>query len=133
MLRHAIFDRCTTAPILDGLIGTRCYPSRLPDGVTLPALTYDQISDDDFDYRAHGEAAKRAVARITFNCWGSSADEAAEVADALIAAWTGYRSPPDIGWAQIALRQDSFEESLGRNRTIVDVQVEYARTGILPV
>lgn len=129
-LRANIYNRCTTYSPLATLIGNRCYPIRLPDSVTLPAITYRQLSDDDYDYRAHGEGTDRTVGRVSFDCWGSSADESAEVADALIMAWTGYVLASDIGWSQIMLRLDEFEESLGRYRSVVDVQIEHARTTI---
>ena len=126
-LRENIFTACTGNAPLTALIGTRCYPIRLPEGVTLPALTYTQVSEDDNAARSHGDQAERAVARMSFDVWAETADDAAETADALVALWTGYTNGPDIGWAQIVLRQDRWETSLNRVRTIVDVQIEYAR------
>ena len=126
-LRRNVFLACTNDPTLGGLIADRCYPTRLPAGVSLPAISYRQISDDDTEWRAHGEATTRSIARVSFDCWADSSDETAEVADALIALWSGYQAPPDIGWGQIALRLDDFEESLGRHRTVVDVRIDYAR------
>ena len=127
-LRRNIYLNCTTNPAVSALIGDRIYFGRLPEGVVLPAVSFSQVTDTDAAYRAHGEAAERAVGQISFNCWAETADGAADLADALVAAWSGYKSPPDIGWAQIMVRIDNFESGLDRFRTIVDVQIDYLRT-----
>ena len=126
-LRESIFTRCTTEATLAALINTRCYPVLLPDGVDLPALSYRQISEDDSEYRTHGEATDRMVTRVSFDVWAETSDDAAELADALVAAWSGYQNMPDVGYGQIASRMDDFETGLNRFRTIVDVFIEHAR------
>lgn len=126
-LHRNVFIHTTTDPTLSTLIDTRCYLIRLPAGVTLPAISYYSLSDDDFDFRAHGEGTNRTITRVSFDCWAETADEAVELADALTVAWSGYRLPPDIGWAQIVLRLDAYEESLNRYRSTVDVRVEHSR------
>lgn len=126
-LRENVFSRCTTYASLVGLIGNRCYPGRLPEEVDLPALTYSQVSEDDNSYRSHGESTPRSVARITFDCWAETSDDAAEVADALVSAWDGHTSNPDIGWSRVMLRLDNYEAALNRFRTVVDVLIDYAR------
>lgn len=126
-LRENIFIRCTTYVPLAALIDNRCYPVRLPADVELPAISYAQISDVDDDWRSHGESTPRSVARVSFDCWGESSNATAEVADGLVEAWSGYSLAEDIGWAQIAMRQDNYETSLNRYRTIVDILIEYRR------
>ena len=126
-LHRNVYINTTTNPTLNGLIGDRCYPIRLPNRATLPAVTYAKISDDDAEFRAHGEATERTVSRVTFNVWADTPDEATTVAEALVAAWSGYRLPPDIGWAQLALYIEAYEESLNRFRSTVDVRIEHAR------
>lgn len=127
-LHREVYNRCTTYPPLAALISDRCYPIRLPQAATIPAVTFSQISEDDYDYRAHGEATPRAVGRVTFDCWGETADDSIAVADALVNAWSGYQALPGIGWGQIVLRQDNYEEGMGRYRTIVDVHIEYEKS-----
>ena len=48
-IEEAVYARTYTGG--SALIGTRCYPQRLPEGVTLPAMTYQRISTDSMTYQ----------------------------------------------------------------------------------
>ena len=128
-LRSEIFDAVTGDVTVGALIGVRCYPDRLPENVTLPAVSYiAHVSQNDADYRTHDTGTvPRTVARTQFNCYAATGDDADELASAVEDLWSGHKDGCTIGWAQIANRVDRYEPALNRHRVIVDVMVEYAR------
>lgn len=128
-LRTTIFDRCTTFAGLSALIGVRCYPTQLPENVTLPALVYSVVSENDSPYRTHDNAAgdnpvSRAVNRVSFSVYASTDDGAAEVVAQMRGAWSGYQDECVVGYAFIANTIQAYEQSLRRWRHIVDVMIE---------
>lgn len=73
-------DTAVTAIIKD-----RLYPLRVPQGVSLPAVTYQEISGDD------GMTTDGALGlvdgRFQFTCWSTTHAGAAALRDALIACF----------------------------------------------
>jgi len=127
-LRTEIYDRCTTHAGTAALIGTRCYPERLPENVVYPAVRFlAPVSRDDSTYRTHDTGkVPRAVSRVQIDCFASTGTGAAALADQIVNAWSGYRDACTIGYAQIANRIATREDAVNRYRTIVDVMVEHA-------
>ena len=78
------------APV-SALIGTRIFPLRLPQGVTLPAVTYQRISG--VPVISHDGASDLARARIQVDCWAASYAAMAGLAMAIRTALSGYRGP----------------------------------------
>lgn len=128
-LRELVFDRCTGHAGTAALVGTRCYPDRLPENVTLPAVSFvARISEADELYRTHDLGkVPRAVARVQLNAYAETGDGADALATQLVDAWSGYQDGCDIGGAQIAGRVDTYEQALNYHRAIVDVLVDYMR------
>lgn len=128
-LRSEIYDAVTGDGTIAGLIGTRCYPNRLPEDAQFPAVVYGQVSEDDSGYRTHdaGTAVARATARIQFSAYAETGDGAAALADALVALWSAYQDGCTIGMAQIANRIETVEPAINRHRHIVDVLMDYGR------
>jgi hypothetical protein len=92
-LAAGIFDFLST-----GLsVGDRVYPLTLPQDVTLPALTFQVISD--IPTLSHDVAqdhplytgARRSDTRVQFDCYGSTYDDAEALADELHTLAVGYR------------------------------------------
>ena len=81
------------------LVGTRCYPSVLPQGVGYPAMTYQRISTIQgatLDGPDSNESA-----RIQFDCYSKDKTQIHAVAKALRVALSGFRawiggSPPTV-------------------------------------
>ena len=76
------------APIAT-LLGTRLYPARLPQGVTLPALTYQRIAG--IPEVTYDGAANLSRARIQIDVWADSYGAMVELAKAIRGALSGYR------------------------------------------
>lgn len=76
---------------INALIVDRLYPLRLPQGATLPAVTYQRI----FGAQAvsHDGASDLGRARLQLDCWADTYAVMASLADALRAALSGYRGP----------------------------------------
>lgn len=73
---------------LAALVGTRIYPLSLPQGATLPALTYQGISTVP---EASGDNRPTSdTTRLQIDSWGASYEAVREVAAALRAALDGY-------------------------------------------
>ena len=129
-LRTTVYDRCTGHAGTAALIVTRCYPDRLPENVTYPALTYvAPVSADDREYRTHDNVnspTTREVSRVQFNCYDSTGDGAAALADQVRAAWDGYQDGCDIGYAFQANRIMTREDAIDAYRVILDVMVEHS-------
>lgn len=129
-LREAVFDRCTGHAGTAALIGIRCYPDRLPENVTYPALTYvAPVSVSNLEYRTHDNAnspTTREVSRVQFNSYDTTGDGAAALADQIRAAWDGYQDGCDIGYAFQANRIMTREDALNAYRVILDIMVEHS-------
>jgi hypothetical protein len=125
-LRETVYSRCTTHAGIAALIDTRCYPDRLPENVTYPAISYiAPVSQADGDYRVQGAPPSRAVSRIQINCYDETGDGASALADQVRLAWSGYSDGCDVGYAFVANRISSREDAIDAYRMIVDVIVEH--------
>lgn len=125
-LRITVFTRCTNHAGMEALIGTRCYPDRIPEAPTFPLVVYHRVSTDDTPYRDHDAPTDREVTRVQLDCYASTSDGAAALAAQARAAWDGYRSGTAVGYAFQANRIATREAALNAYRQIVDVMVEHA-------
>lgn len=124
-LRTTVFDRCMDYAGLE-LISTRCYPDRLPENATYPALVYFRVSADNTPYRNHDGATTREVSRVQFDCYDETGDGAAALADQVRAAWDGYSDECTVGYAFQANRIMTRADVLKVYRAIVDVMIEHS-------
>lgn len=126
--RELVYGHTVGSAAIAAIIGTRCYPDRLPDGVTLPCVSYvARVSESGEATRHHEGPSDRVVNRVQFNAYAETGDEAEALAAAIIAAWDGYQSLPAIGSAQVENVIDTWDTGLERHRTIIDVMMERER------
>ena len=121
MALHAtILARATTHAGLSALIGARCYPLRLPDTPTFPALSYQRISSSE-------KAGTSGVhhPRYQFDCWGTTYVQAEAVAVQVEAAFAEHRAAgtPDYRGGQRVGQLDTYDPATGRYRVIVDMRL----------
>jgi hypothetical protein len=113
-------------------VGERVFPLTLPQGVQLPALTYQVVSD--VPTLSHSTAQdhptytglERTVSRIQLNCYGSTYDEAEALCDELRVLTVGYRGywgDVEIDSVIPDIRLDDFDEAPGIWRVIQDLMV----------
>lgn len=106
-------------PALSALIGERLYPLTLPQGATMPAMTYAVISGNTPGTHSGPGLSRR---RYQFDCWGTTYSSADAVATALSDAVSSKRGV--IGQASLLDNEvDQYDPETKRYRRIVDVMV----------
>lgn len=83
---HLVADAGVTAEV-----GTRVYPEMMPQNPTLPALTYQQVSQQNVDETLQG-SSQLGVARFQISCYAEKyidADSAARAVDAAMQDFAG--------------------------------------------
>lgn len=126
-LRETVYNRCTGFAGIAALVGIRCYPDRLPENVTYPAISYiPPVSQVDMDYRTHDTGVvPRTVSRVQFNCYDDTGDGADALGSQVVQAWSGYKDGCTVGYAFIANRISTREDAIEAYRHIVDVMIEH--------
>jgi hypothetical protein len=88
-------------PAISALIGTRFYPMYLPQGGTLPAITYQAITGSEGN--TYEGASGLAQARIQFDLWATTKAQTLALAKALrdalatvTAGWMGAERINDM-------------------------------------
>lgn len=76
---------------LTALIGTRVYLEQLPQGATLPCLTYQRISTSRVLTHDTSGSSGTAYPRFQFDAWATTYGSAKAIADALRAALNGFK------------------------------------------
>ena len=76
---------------VNAIVSGRVYPNKLPQTVTLPALTYQRVDTPRVHSHDTSGAAGTAHPRIQFDCWAASYSGAKGLADALRGALNGYK------------------------------------------
>lgn len=129
-LRETVFTRCTTHAGMAALIGSRCYPERLPENVSYPAISFiAPVSMVDAVYRTQDNVnspVTRAVSRVQLNCYAETGDGAEALGAQAIQAWSGYKNGCTIGYSFVANLISSREDAINVYRYIVDVMVEHS-------
>lgn len=77
---------------MHALIADRVYHMRLPQTVTLPALTYVRVSTPRLHTHDTSGSAGTAHPRFQFDAWAVTYDSAKDITDALRGLLNGYRS-----------------------------------------
>jgi hypothetical protein len=88
MIEYDLKDYLLEQPAISALIGDRVYPVRLPQGVTLPAVTYQRVAGGE-DLTHSGAGPARALVQV--DCWANGYDAALTLAAAVRAALAGHR------------------------------------------
>ena len=126
-IETGLYSRLTTDTDVSGVISTRAYPLRLPQGYTLPALSYQRISTD----RVHelDGVTGRAVARFQVDCWAETYQAVRDLANKVRLALDGHSgtlgSETGIGNIHLVSDRDLFEEDVEIYRATLDFQIQY--------
>ncbi len=92
--------------------GNRVYPMRLPQTVTLPAVTYQVISETDL--LAHDGPVGLLTPNIQVDCWGSTPKAAWQMADELRQALDGFHGQMGdtrVDFAKVSAREEYEPET----------------------
>lgn len=94
-IEAALYSRTTNDSVIAALIGDRCYPHFIPEGVSGAAVTYQQISATEV-YTCEGGCGL-VDTRFQLTAWsawadaGGSHDECLELVAALVTRWKHFR------------------------------------------
>lgn len=126
-VRQSVFTRATSGHAgLSALIGTRCYPDRLPENVTLPAVRYQVVSLPPHSYQDHdGASPDRTRSRIQMDGFDVSSDKAEALQKQMFLAFEGWSSGTAVGWSFVANRLGDYDTSLNRHRVIVEIVIDH--------
>lgn len=115
MIEAALFGHLSTEAGLSALVGTRVFPIQLPQGATLPAVTFQRISTRPLTHRS-STTPTYSRPRFQFGCWASSFDGAVALRAALRAAMgtVAQASSPRIDVALLQDDRDVVEATPGR-------------------
>ena len=108
------------------LAGPRVYPQRLPQNVTLPAISYFQVSG--YRFGSHSGFSGLARNRYQFNCTGSRYEDAKELAAQLKTVADGYAGlmgAVTVGSCLYAGERDTANPEVGRYTVMVDFMITY--------
>ena len=81
---NAVLFTLTNNAGVNTIISGRVYRVRLPQEVTLPAVTFQLVSS--IPQMIHGEATKNFINRYQVDCWATGGDAVSALRDAVVAA-----------------------------------------------
>jgi hypothetical protein len=120
----ALFTLLRNDAGLAALISTRIYPGALPQGATLPAVTYRQVNEAP-DYTQSGPSGF-SNPRMQFDCLAATYEGAYALADALIAAAHTSLVAGNALQATVESVEDGDNEpDLRMSRIIVDLRLAF--------
>lgn len=87
-IEKAIYSILANDPDVEGLVSTRVYPLIVPQGASMPAITYEQNSGP----REHTMTGPIGMvpAMFVINCWSSTYAQSRTLADYVRIALDGY-------------------------------------------
>lgn len=114
-----LYTRLTGHAGLAALVDTRVYPMLLPQGATLPALTYQRVSGA----RTHNQSGTPILARprIQIDCWAATYSGAKGLAAQVRAALDGWHAATGALASIVDNDIDDYDPETGRYRVIIDV------------
>lgn len=115
------------------LVGTRIFPSIMPQDAALPVIVYTTRSAQR-EY-AHTGPSQVADVRLELSCWSKSYLQAKQVADAVRAAVEGSQKATigdthtiEVMGMRLDNEFDSYDDETHLFRTIVDVLIPHRET-----
>ena len=112
------------------LVSTRVYPLKLPQGWTLPAITYQLVSNE----RAHTLAGPsgRIRPRFQIDCWDDDYEDVKTLATAVRQCLDGFKddsnTESDIGGITLVGERDIWEEQIKLFRISMDFIIPHFET-----
>jgi len=129
-IETGLYSHLTTDSDVSALVGTRVYPLKLPQGYTLPAISYQRVSGDRL--ATLSGPTGRANPRFQIDCWASTysgvRDLASKVRQALDGHKGGLGGEDDVGGISIEGDRDLFEENTEVFRVTMDFFIPHFET-----
>lgn len=87
-IRNAIYTRLTSVAGITSLIDKKVYPTNLPQNITLPAVTFQLLAEDEIETLQ--TPATMRTAAVQFDCYAATQAAADAVAEAIRTALKNY-------------------------------------------
>ena len=127
-IESVLYDRLTTHAGLAALTVLRIYPNVLPQGATMPAISYRRVSAGRPS--AMGSDIGIVRARFQFDVWANNYDEAdgvrpiAEQVRQALQRWN-TAGPPVVQEVFFLNETDLYEPQTGLHHVALDFEVNY--------
>lgn len=111
---------------ISALVGTRIYPLVAPEGAVMPCIVYQRIGGSRVV--SHSGDSELARPRIQVSAWAETYDEAKSIAEAVVAATSGYSGTwgsVSIGAVEVEDGPDDYDEATRLYRKINDLIVYF--------
>lgn len=113
VLEEGLFSYLSTYAGLVALIGARVYPMRIPQGATLPCLTYQRISTPRIlTHDSSGATGDLAHPRFQFDAWSPTQKAAKAITDQLRAALNGKQGSIGTAPSNVTIRSALVESEV---------------------
>lgn len=96
-LDDAIFTKLSTTSGITGICGTRVYPQDLPQGVTLPAITYQLVSNPVEATHDESPGSSLSHPRVQITAWSTTHLGSVTLAAAIFSALHGFKGTVTSG------------------------------------
>ncbi len=114
---------------ITALVDGRVFPNRRPEKAVIPALTFQRITTHRiYTYDPFEDAEAWQTARVQFDCWAYTAEEAFAVGDAVLAALSGYSGDMSgslIGSSFGVNELDTYEGPTKFHRRMMEFEISY--------
>ncbi len=126
VVEEAIYSRLSTHAGVSALVGSRIYPSLMPQNVTLPALTYIKVAGP----RVSAMSIDTGVARPRFqvSCWSQTYSQAKALAAQVRAAlqrWRGTESGVVIQASFMENEIDLYDNETELHHVALDFEISH--------
>lgn len=106
--------------------GSRVYPVKLPDGATLPAITYQRLPLGD-KWGSHSGPGNLVTSVFQLTCWGATYQAAKQLAGVVVPLLDHYKGPMGGSTCQGAFVDlddlDQFDKDGEVYQTILQVSI----------
>lgn len=120
-----IFSRLSGYTTLAALIGTRVYPSLLPQNATYPAVSYRRVSSERPPVMGDDTGIVRA--RFQFDVWATSYSGMIAVKELVREAMQRYSGTATVTILEtfILMDMDLYEDDTRIHHGVIDVEINY--------
>lgn len=111
-----LYSQLTGTSGVAALAGTRVYPLNLPQTPTLPAISYQRVSNTE----QNGTSTLRTT-RYQVDCWAESYSAVQSLASAVKGALEEWTSGPSVKMTEVINEIDDYEPDSALYRVSIDV------------
>lgn len=120
-----IFSRLTAWVGLNAIIGTRVYPNRGPQGVTVPYIVWATVTSREPTTFGTNQTPRPITARFQFDIYATTYSQMKQIRLELKLALRGWITS-DVAGTEIDNEIDDFDDDLDLHKGILDAFISYS-------